>query len=881
MDTRYSPQRCEDKWYRFWLERNYFHPNVEGPGEPYSIVIPPPNVTGSLHMGHALNNTLQDILCRWKRMEGFRVLWMPGTDHAGIATQNVVEQELAREGTDRHALGREAFTRRVWEWKEKYGGIITGQLRRLGASCDWERERFTMDEGLSTAVREAFVRLWEDGLIYRGDYIINWCPRCRTALSDLEVEHQEILGHLYYVRYPLAGEEGHVAVATTRPETILGDTAVAVNPKDERYRSLAGKRALLPLMGRELPIIADSYVDPEFGTGALKITPAHDPNDFEVGLRHGLSQLNVLDPAGYMNEAAGPYQGLERFEARRRVIEDLKAQGLLLRVENYSHKVGHCYRCKTVVEPYLSKQWFVRMKSLAEPAIQAVKEGHIRIIPENWESTYFEWMHNIRDWCISRQIWWGHRIPAWFCSKCDAITVARETPSCCSGCGGEELRQETDVLDTWFSSALWPFSTMGWPRVTPELKVFYPTSVLVTGFDILFFWVARMIMMGLKFMGDVPFREVYIHALIRDEEGQKMSKTRGNVIDPLEVMKSFGTDSLRFTLTALAAQGRDIRLSEKRIGGYSRFCQKIWNACRLALMHMEGYPDSPALVQGKPISLKRADRWILSRTSAVSAAVRESLSRYAFDAAANTVYHFIWHELCDWYLEIVKPRLGEDNPSSSDRLAAQATVAQALEISLRLLHPFMPFLTEELWQMFPNRDGESISLKPFPRRRDDWLDDEAEAEMTVPMGVLEGIRNIRGELGVAPSTLTEAYLRVPSATLQSLLEEETEWVRRLGKVGRLEMGPRVERPKGAAAAVAGEVEVFIPVDGLVDLSQERRRLEKQLGELERELEFLKGKLSNPSFLDRAPEEVVKKERDRLSELEARAGKLKSNLEALP
>ncbi|MFQ6110414.1 MAG: valine--tRNA ligase [Nitrospinota bacterium] len=881
LDTRYSPHRCEDKWYRSWLERNYFHAEVEGPGEPYSIVIPPPNVTGSLHMGHALNNTIQDILCRWKRMEGFRVLWMPGTDHAGIATQNVVEQELAREGTDRHELGREAFIQRVWEWKEKYGGIITGQLRRLGASCDWERERFTMDEGLSAAVREAFVRLWEEGLIYRGDYIINWCPRCLTALSDLEVEHEEIPGHLYYVRYPMRGEEGYVAVATTRPETILGDTAVAVNPGDERYRSLVGKRALLPLLERELPIIADSYVDPEFGTGALKITPAHDPNDFEVGLRHGLPQLNVLDPSGRMNEAAGPYQGLERFEARRRVIEDLKVKGLLLRVENYNHKVGHCYRCRTVVEPYLSKQWFVRTKSLAEPAIEAVKEGRIKIIPESWESTYFEWMYNIRDWCISRQLWWGHRIPAWFCKECDAITVARETPSSCSGCGGEELRQETDVLDTWFSSALWPFSTFGWPEMTPELKVFYPTSVLVTGFDILFFWVARMIMMGLKFMGDVPFREVYIHALIRDEEGEKMSKTRGNVIDPLDVMERFGADSLRFTLTALAAQGRDIRLSEKRIRGYSRFCQKVWNACRLALMHMEELEWHPDLAAGFAHGLRRGDRWILSRTSAVSAAVRESLSRYAFDAAAGAIYHFIWHELCDWYLEIVKPRLREDNPLPSDRLAAQATLAQVLDVSLCLLHPFMPFLTEELWQMLPNRDGESISLRPFPRPRAEWRDDEVEAEMSVPMRILDGIRNIRGELGVAPSTLTEAYLRVPSATLQDLLKEEIEWVRRLGKVGRLEMGPQVKRPKGAAAAVAGEVEVFIPVDGLVDLSQEKRRLEKQLGELERELRLLKGKLSNPSFLERAPKGVVEKDRGRLSELEGRAGKLRASLKALP
>ncbi|RMF87397.1 MAG: valine--tRNA ligase, partial [Nitrospinota bacterium] len=640
LEKRYDPHQIEEKWYRFWEEQGYFHADPSSSKPPYAIVIPPPNITGSLHMGHALNNTLQDILIRWKRMQGFNTLWLPGTDHAGIATQYVVEQQLARQGLTRQQLGREEFLKRVWEWRKESGGTILRQLRKLGASCDWQRERFTMDEGLSRAVREVFVTLYEEGYIYRDAYIINWCPRCLTALSDLEAEHEEVQGHLYYIRYPLATGTGSLTVATTRPETMLGDTAVAVHPEDPRYTPFIGQEVLLPLTDRKIPVIADSYVDPEFGTGVLKITPAHDPYDFEVGNRHHLPRLRVINDDGTMNSEAGAYQGLDRFACRERVIQDLTAQGLLEKVEPYTHSIGHCYRCRTIVEPLLSTQWFVRIKPLAEPAIAAVREKRIRIIPPQWEATYFNWMLNIKDWCISRQLWWGHRIPAWYCQQCSQITVARETPTRCQHCHSADLVQEEDVLDTWFSSGLWPFSTLGWPERTADLQTFYPTSVLVTAFDILFFWVARMIMFGLKFMGDVPFRDVYIHALVRDAEGQKMSKSRGNVIDPLTVMERYGTDAFRFTLAAFAAQGRDIRLSEERIAGYRNFVNKIWNAFRFSLLHFSSEePLSPELPTQ---TLELADRWILSRLARTTGEVNTALEEYRFNDAAGVLYQFFW-----------------------------------------------------------------------------------------------------------------------------------------------------------------------------------------------------------------------------------------------
>jgi valyl-tRNA synthetase len=626
MPKGYEPKGVEEKWYKYWEDHQLFRAEAKSERKPFCIVIPPPNVTGSLHMGHALNNTLQDILCRFKKMQGFNVLWQPGTDHAGIATQNVVERELAAKGMDRHQVGREKFIELVWEWKEKYGGVIINQLKRLGSSCDWSRERFTMDEGLSRAVREVFVRLYEENLIYRGDYIINWCPRCRTALADLEVEHEEMESSLYYIRYRFKDRPGHLTVATTRPETLLGDTAVAVNPDDERYQGVAGSQVILPVLNKPIPVILDKYVDKEFGTGALKITPAHDPNDFEIGNAHHLERIRVLDDGGNMNELAGPYKGMDRFACRERIVEDLKKAGLLEKIEPYRNAVGHCYRCKKMIEPLLSKQWFVKVGPLAEKAILAVKEGRTKIVPLNWELTYYEWMNNIKDWCISRQIWWGHRIPAWYCQKCGEVIVAREEPKSCPECGSTELVQETDVLDTWFSSALWPFSTLGWPDSTEELKTFYPTATMVTGFDILFFWVARMMMMGIHFMGDVPFRDVYIHALVRDAYGKKMSKSKGNVIDPLNVMDQFGTDAFRFTLAALAAQGRDIRLSEERISGYRHFVNKLWNSARLVLMNLDG--GGPA--GGGEGVRSLADRWILSRLHQVSKDVTKAVEEYCF-----------------------------------------------------------------------------------------------------------------------------------------------------------------------------------------------------------------------------------------------------------
>ncbi len=748
----YDFRGIEEKWYRFWEERGYFKPKLDERPK-FCIVIPPPNVTGSLHIGHALNNTLQDILVRYKRMDGYDVLWVPGTDHAGIATQNVVERELAREGKTRHDLGREAFLQRVWEWKERFGNRIIEQLKRLGASCDWSRLRFTMDEGLSRAVREVFVRLWEEGLIYRGDYIINWCPRCHTALADIEVEHKPTSGHLWYIHYPLSDGSRGVVVATTRPETMLGDTAVAVNPEDERYRNLIGKTLRLPLIGREIPIIADKTVDPEFGTGAVKVTPAHDFADFEMAQRHNLPLVKIMDENGRMTAEAGPYAGLDRFEARKRVVADLEAQGLLEKVEDYEVMLGHCYRCDCVVEPLLSKQWFIKMKPLAQPAIAAVENGFIRLVPENWNNLYFDWMYKIRDWCISRQIWWGHRIPAWTCKSCGRILVLREDPENCPECGSSELRQEEDVLDTWFSSALWPFSTLGWPEKTEDLRAFYPTSVLVTSFDILFFWVARMIMMGLHFMGEVPFRTVYIHALVRDEKGQKMSKSRGNVIDPVVMIEKYGADALRFTLAALAAQGRDIKLSESRIEGFKHFVNKIWNATRFVLLNLKDYEP----VDLSPEALPLPSRWILSRLQRTIETVRDRLEAYEFDQAALTLYHFFWHEFCDWYVEASKLYLREED---SRRKETQNVLLRVLDASLRLLHPFMPFVTEELWQALPGT-GEALMVASYPRVDPRFLSPESEKAMQLLQEVIVAVRNIRADYRLHPTQRIPVVVLTP------------------------------------------------------------------------------------------------------------------------
>ncbi len=872
----YEPHDVEKKWYAEWEEKGYFHARVPSDKPSYSIVIPPPNITGVLHMGHALNNTLQDILCRWKRMSGCNVLWMPGTDHAGIATQNVVERQLAAEGKDRFDLGREAFIERVWQWRNESGGQIIGQLKRLGASCDWERERFTMDAGLSRAVREVFVRLYEEGLIYRDNRLINWCPRCHTALSDIEVEHEEKAGHLWYIRYPVTGTHRFLVVATTRPETMLGDTAVAVNPADKRYAALIGRTVFLPLAKRTIPIIGDEYVDMEFGTGVVKITPAHDFNDFEVGKRHGLEVLNIFDESGVINANGGPYEGMERFAARRRIVADLDVEGLLDDIQDHALAVGGCYRCKTVVEPYLSLQWYVKVQSLAEPALAAAlgDDPQTRIYPDQWRRNYIDWMENIQDWCISRQIWWGHRIPAWYCDDCGKITVTREDPTACSSCGSAKIRRDPDVLDTWFSSALWPFSTMGWPDQTEELAAFYPTSCLVTGFDRLFFWVARMMMMGLHFMGEVPFREVYIHALVRDAQGQKMSKSKGNVIDPLTVIDSYGTDAFRFTLAAFAAQGRDIKLAEERIAGYRNFANKIWNAARFTLMNLTGF--DPDQVKYEGLQLADGDKWILHRLNETAREANAALKDYGFNEAAMGLYQFTWSEFCDWYVELSKRDLYGDNPARKE--TAQYVLWHVLEELLRLLHPFMPFITEEIWQTLPGaKPAPSIMLAPYPAPREDHSFPEAAAAMEKVMAVISAIRNIRGEMEVPPSKEIAVILSCGSAESLALMRHNEGAIVSLARVADLALGRDVEKPEDASIQVAGDVQIYVPLRGIVNVEEEEKRLLKEIAKIDKDVDFLGKKLENPSFVERAPAEVVAKEREKLSEFSAKKQVLEESL----
>jgi len=866
----YEPKDVERKWYKYWEDNRLFRADSLSDREPFCIVIPPPNVTGTLHMGHALNNTLQDILCRFKKMKGYNVLWQPGTDHAGIATQNVLEKDLASKGTDRHTVGRENFIELVWEWRRKYGGLIINQLKRLGCSCDWSRERFTMDEGLSRAVREVFVHLYEEGLVYRGDYIINWCPRCHTALADIEVEHRETDSFLYYIRYTFEKQKGHLVVATTRPETLLGDTAVAVNPEDERYKNLSGLRVLLPLLNKPIPVIFDKYVDKEFGTGALKITPAHDPNDFEIGNIHQLERIKVIDENGMMNDLAGPYQGMDRFKCREKILEDLKHEGLLEKVEPYRNAIGHCYRCKTMIEPLLSKQWFVKVGPLAENASRAVRDGKTRIYPANWETVYFEWMNNIKDWCVSRQIWWGHRIPAWYCEECGEVHVAREMPLNCQACKGKNLVQETDVLDTWFSSALWPFSTLGWPEQTDELNTFYPTSVLVTGFDILFFWVARMMMMGLHFMGDIPFKKVYIHALVRDAEGKKMSKSKGNVIDPLEVMDQFGTDAFRFTLAALAAQGRDIKLSEERILGYRHFVNKIWNAARLVLMNL----DTEGNVEEKDRVHSLPDRWILTRLGQVAEEITQAIEDFHFNDAANLCYHFIWHEFCDWYLEMAKQGL-----YGKDRDIKESTRAVAQEVlmgALKLLHPFMPFVTEEIWEKLAGTEG-SIMIARFPEASDYIKDENALKEMNLLMGVITGIRNIRGEMNISPSKKVNILIDVAEKEEADFLSSNLVHIKTLAKVEDATIASGIPKPEASATAVFGQNQIHVLLKGILDFQEERKRLGKQIEKIEKEIKVSNRKLSNRGFLKKAPAEIVEEVREKVETMTLKLEKLNQNL----
>jgi valyl-tRNA synthetase len=904
----YDPAAIEDRWAEYWVKERLFDTKTENSDgsfpPPFTILLPPPNVTGRLHMGHMFEQTETDILVRWRRMSGDRALWVPGTDHAGIATQLMVERQLAEEGKTRQQMGREAFLERVWQWKQLYGGAILEQMKRLGASVDWAREYFTMSEELSVAVREAFVRLHEQGLIYRGVYIVNWCPRCQTAISDLEVVHEEQKGSLWEIRYEVVEEPGSfVTIATTRPETMLGDTAVAVHPDDERYLHLHGKRLRLPLMGREIPIITDDWVSRDFGTGAVKVTPAHDPNDFALGQRHGLPSINVMDETAHINSEGGAYAGLDRYEARTRIVADLEAQGFLVAVKEHTNSVGRCDRSKDVVEPRLSTQWFVKIQPLADKAIAAVEQGYINIGPEQYRKTYLEWMRNIHDWCISRQLWWGHRIPAWHCATCKLITVARTTPSACAHCSSTEITQETDVLDTWFSSGLLPFTCFGWPQITADLQTFYPTQLLVTGFDILFFWVARMIMLGCHFMLDVPmpdgsertlkdavpFREVHIHALVRDADRQKMSKTKGNVIDPIEIVKRFGTDAVRFTLAAMASPGTDIAFSEARTEGYRAFANKIWNAARFIFMNMDRAAEAsitvdptklladPVLGPSSPIEA----RWIVSRLNTTAGGVKESLAGYRFDEAANTMYQFFWGDFCDWYLEIVKLRL--DFSETADKNATQsalATLIGVFESALRLLSPFMPFITEEIWHaLYDQRaPAASIALTRYPQPAAEHIDTEFERNMTLLQELIVTLRALRKDLDVPEREHVPAYF-LPSNGIDRFLKSNDDIVKRLARISSLEPEASWNLPSTNTRTTASFTTGLL-YKKEIDVATERERLKKELAKYEKELQSKQGQLSNEAFLAKAPANIVDGLRARETELESLISKLRKDLNDL-
>ena len=870
----YDPAAVEKKWYAYWMKQGYFHQEVDKSRPPFSVVIPPPNITGKLHMGHALDNTLQDILVRWHRMMGDNTCWLPGYDHAGLATQIKVEEELKKkEGLTRYDLGREEFVKRVWQWKEEYGDRIVTQLKSLGISCDWDRQRFTMDEGLSRAVREAFVSLYEKGLIYKGTRMINWCVNCRTALSDVEVEHKDDAGHLWYVKYPVDGEEGvYLTIATTRPETMPGDTAVAVNPKDERYGKFVGKKVKLPTTDRLIPVIADDYVDLEFGTGAVKITPAHDPNDYEMGQRQHLDMITVIGQDGKMTKEAGKYAGQDRYECRKNIVADLEAAGLLVKVEECPHSVGHCQRCGHIVEPLVSTQWFVKMQPLVKAAVDCVEDGRTQFVPSRFTKTYTNWMDNLHDWCISRQIWWGHRIPVWYCDDCGEVTASRTDLDRCPKCGGH-VHQDEDALDTWFSSALWPFSTFGWPDKTEELEQFYPTSVLVTGYDIIFFWVARMLVMGMEFMKEIPFKHVFIHGLVRDEQGRKMSKSLGNGIDPLEVVDKYGTDTLRFMLITGNTPGNDMRFYWNRIESTRNFANKIWNASRFALMNLDGYdPKAPR----NPYTL--ADKWILSRLQHTIGEVSSYLDKFELGEAGRLIYDFIWGEVCDWYIELIKPRL-YNKDDAAERATAQAVLCQVLGDAMKLLHPFMPFITEEIWQHLPH-EGESIMIAPWPHMAGDLLDDAAEKQMTALMDVIKAIRNMRAEVGAAPGHKAPALV-LADPELVDVFKNNSDYVCRLGTVDVLTVGGAEDAaPENALTAVVTGAKVYLPLKGLIDVEKELARLQKELDGAEKEAKRTAGKLSNAGFLAKAPAEVVEKEKAKQAETEAKIQGLKERMETL-
>jgi valyl-tRNA synthetase len=865
----YEFAEVESRWYEHWLDEKSFAAKMEEEKDSFSVVIPPPNVTGVLHIGHALNITLQDILVRYHRMKGDNTLWVPGTDHAGIATQNVVERQLAKDGTNRHDLGREKFIERVWQWRQEKGGAIINQLKRLGASCDWDRERFTMDEGLSRSVREVFVRLYKEGLIYKGDYIVNWCPRCHTALSDDEVEHDPTDGKLYHLRYPYADGSGEVIVATTRPETMLGDTAVAVHPEDERYIGLEKIGIKLPLTDRVIPVVLDHHVQREFGTGALKITPAHDRDDYEIGLRHDLERIKIMDDHGIMNEQAGKYTGLDRFECRKQIVDDLKEQNFLVNIESYAHSVGKCYRCTTVVEPTTSKQWFVSVRPLADKAVAAVKDGRINIYPKSWDNTFYSWMDNIRDWCISRQIWWGHRIPAWTCCKCGEIVVETVDPSQCPACEHSELSQESDVLDTWFSSALWPFSTMGWPEPTKEMKFFYPTSILITSFDIIFFWVARMMMMGLHILDEVPFKDVYLHALVRDKDGRKMSKSTGNVIDPLVMIDQYGTDAFRFTMTAFAAQGREIKMDEERIEGYRRFINKLWNAARFAQMHLNDVSPDIVRVTDDPGQLDLPYRWILSRTNRAVSEVKKGLDEYNFNEITSTLYQFTWHLFCDWFVEWIKPDLfGQDEKVKEQ---ARGVLLVVMEHILKLMHPVTPFVTEEIWSQLPG-ERTTIMLESFPVENTGWHDNEAESVMDLLMEVISALRTIRAEAELHPTVKVSVMIISPDPDKLSLLQRFSQRIATMVRAEKIEIVAEGVIPDDAGHGLVEDIELVIPLAGMIDVPAELEKLDRERAKLEKELARVSGKLGNEQFLANAPPVVIEKEKGKLAELQVKLEK---------
>ena len=868
LDKQYSPQNVEDRTYKFWCDHKYFHAEVNPDKKPYTIVIPPPNITGQLHMGHALDETLQDILIRWRRMEGYETLWLPGTDHASIATEAKIVEAMRKEGITKEEIGREKFLERAWEWKAQYGGRIVEQLKKLGSSCDWDRERFTLDEGCSKAVREVFCKLYDKGLIYRGERIINWCPHCLTSISDAEVEYEDQAGHFWHLRYPFKDGSGYLELATTRPETLLGDTAVAVNPNDERYKGMVGKTLILPIVHREIPVIADDYVDIEFGTGVVKITPAHDPNDFEVGLRHNLEVINVLTPDAKIVDDYPKYAGMDRYEARKAIVEDLEAEGALVEIEDYSHNVGTCYRCGTTVEPRVSKQWFVKMEPLAKPAVEVVRNGEVKFVPERFDKTYFHWMENIKDWCISRQLWWGHRIPAHYCDDCGEVMVSAQEVHTCSKCGGHHVHQDPDTLDTWFSSALWPFSTLGYPDDTKELEYFYPTDTLVTGYDIIFFWVARMIFSGVEHMGQVPFHTVLIHGLVRDAQGRKMSKSLGNGIDPLLVIDQYGADALRFTLATGNAPGNDMRFSDEKVKASRNFANKLWNAARFVLMYLGNDYSYPGL----PKDLAIEDKWILSKVNTLAKEVTDNLERFELGIAVAKLYDFIWDVFCDWYIEIAKIRLQSGEGADT----AKAVLVYVLTDILKLLHPFMPFITEEIYQAIPH-DTESIMISKWPEYDPTLSFADEEAQMEKIMDAIRAIRNRRAEMNIPPSKKSKVYVETAFADVFAV---GSEFMKRLAYASDVEIADGFGDLGNTVTIVTNDAKIYIPLGDLVDFEAEAKRLQKELAAAEEKLAFINKKLDNPGFVNKAPEKVVQQNRDEAAKLTEKIANLRSSLKNL-